>query len=116
MWSRKVPWKFWQQVATLLSAARRQRRSLYRPQPAGAVEPLEQRTLLSVLVPSQVRHAYGVDQINFGSVAGNGAGQTIAIIDPGDDPKLVDSTDPSFSSSDLAKFDTDVRPSRPAQL
>jgi hypothetical protein len=61
------------------------------------IEPLEQRTLLSVLSPVQVRHAYGVDQINYGSVAANGAGQTIAIIDPGDDSAIV---------SDLASFDS----------
>jgi subtilisin-like proprotein convertase family protein len=35
----------------------------------------------SALTPSQVRHAYGIDQVMFGSIIGDGTGQTIAIID-----------------------------------
>src|SRR5438132_13313299 len=31
--------------------------------------------------PSQVRHAYGFDQINFGGVPGDSAGTTIANVD-----------------------------------
>jgi len=38
------------------------------------------------LTPSQVRHAYGVDQVMFGSIIGDGTGQTIAIIDAYDYP------------------------------
>src|SRR5207249_4094592 len=38
------------------------------------------------LVPAQVRHAYGIDQIGFNGVAGDGTGQTIAIVDAYDDP------------------------------
>jgi hypothetical protein len=49
------------------------------------------------LSPSQIQSAYGVNQINFGSVSGTGAGQTIAIIDSYYDPNI---------SSDLAKFDS----------
>jgi subtilase family serine protease len=55
--------------------------------------------------PLQILHAYGIDQIKFGSVTGNGAGQTVAIVDPGTVPDLVGSTDPSFNSSDLHIFD-----------
>src|SRR5262245_28884082 len=33
------------------------------------------------LTPAQIRHAYGIDQAGFGSVAGDGTGQTIAIVD-----------------------------------
>src|SRR4051794_27169422 len=53
----------------------------------------------SSLTPAQVRHAYGFDQITFqnGTVVGNGAGQTIAIVDAYDDPKIA---------SDLAAFDS----------
>jgi hypothetical protein len=47
-----------------------------------------------------VRHAYGFDLISFSSngstIAGNGSGQTIAIVDAYDDPNI---------SSDLAAFD-----------
>lgn len=34
------------------------------------------------LTPSEVRNAYGIDQVDFGSIKGDGTGQTIAIIDP----------------------------------
>ena len=57
------------------------------------------------LTPQQIATAYGIDQIRFGAVKGDGTGQTIAIVDPYDDPDLVDSTSASFESSDLARFD-----------
>src|SRR5437660_2827443 len=38
--------------------------------------------------PAQIRHAYGFDQITFGSVKGDGSGQTIAIVDAYDDPNI----------------------------
>jgi len=38
--------------------------------------------------PSQIRTAYGMNQVSFGSVTGNGAGQTIAIIDAYNDPTI----------------------------
>jgi hypothetical protein len=46
--------------------------------------------------PAQVRHAYGFDQIKFGGVAGDGTGQTIAIVDAYDDPTIA---------GDVAQFD-----------
>jgi hypothetical protein len=41
--------------------------------------------------PAQIRHAYGFDRIQFlsGTVAGDGSGQTIAIITAFDDPNIV---------------------------
>ena len=48
------------------------------------------------ILPAALRHAYGIDQIKFGSVVGNGAGQTIAIIDAYDYPTAL---------SDLQAFD-----------
>jgi subtilase family serine protease len=48
------------------------------------------------LTPAQVKAAYGFSNVTFGSVTGNGAGETIAIVDAYNDPKIV---------SDLAKFD-----------
>ena len=48
------------------------------------------------LTPTQIRHAYGFDQITFGSVQGDGTGQTIAIIDAYDSPTIA---------SDLHTFD-----------
>ena len=55
--------------------------------------------------PQQMRAAYGIDQIAFGSVSGDGTGQTIAIVDAYDDPSLVSTRDPNFATSDLAMFD-----------
>jgi hypothetical protein len=51
----------------------------------------------SGLTPAQIRQAYGFNQVTFGSVAGNGAGQTIALVDAYNDPNI---------SSDLHAFDT----------
>ena len=48
------------------------------------------------LSPAQVRHAYGFDQIAFGSVQGDGSGQTIAIVDAYAQPNIA---------SDLQTFD-----------
>lgn len=48
------------------------------------------------LTPTQIRHAYGFDQIMFGSVPGDGRGTTIAIVDAYDDPKIA---------NDLHQFD-----------
>jgi hypothetical protein len=46
--------------------------------------------------PAQARHAYGFDQVWFGSTPGDGRGQTIAIVDAYDDPNIA---------SDLHQFD-----------
>ncbi|MCE5269474.1 MAG: hypothetical protein LLG00_16480 [Planctomycetaceae bacterium] len=62
-------------------------------------------TLTGSLTPAQIRGAYGVDQITWGSIKGDGSGQTVAIVDAYDHPGLVNSTDASFSSSDLHVFD-----------
>jgi subtilase family serine protease len=59
--------------------------------------PLVQGSVPSGLSPSQVATAYGVNQIAFGSITGNGAGQTIAIIDAYFDRNIT---------SDLAQFDS----------
>src|SRR5579884_913093 len=48
--------------------------------------------------PQQVRHAYGFDQVSFsgGKVAADGTGQTVAVVDAYNDPRIA---------SDLATFD-----------
>jgi subtilase family serine protease len=53
--------------------------------------------------PQQIQTAYGINQLY--SSIGNGAGQTIALIDAYDDPAFVDSGSPSFDTSDLHQFD-----------
>jgi len=59
--------------------------------------------------PQQIQNAYGVNQIAFsgGKVAGNGTGQTIAIVTAYNDPNI---------SSDLAAFDKQYGLSAPASL
>ena len=59
--------------------------------------------------PQQIQNAYGVNQIKFsgGTVAGNGAGQTIAIVTAYNDPNI---------SSDLAAFDKQYGLSAPASF
>ena len=44
----------------------------------------------------------------FGSIVGDGSGQTIAIVDAYDDPAFLNSTDPNFANSDLAQFDLEA--------
>jgi subtilase family serine protease len=59
----------------------------------------------SGFTPAQIRGAYGINNIMFGSVAGSGLGQTIAIVDAYDDPRFLNSSAAGFSSSDLTRFD-----------
>lgn len=42
----------------------------------------------SALTPAQVRAAYGFNNISFGGIAGDGTGQTIAIVDAYDNPNI----------------------------
>ncbi|HEV3386956.1 MAG TPA: hypothetical protein VG097_19215, partial [Gemmata sp.] len=64
------------------------------------LEHLEDRTVPSIFTPAQIQQAYSFNQIRFatssGSVIGTGAGQTIAIVDAYDDPRIM---------SDLVTFD-----------
>jgi subtilase family serine protease len=70
-------------------------------------ECLEDRALLSAISPVQMRQAYGIDKIQFGTagIPGNGAGQTIGIIEIGTDASLV---------SDLQYFDQQLFGSGPS--
>ncbi len=83
-----------------------------------SLEPLEERRLLTTVTcpieyepittssidptPAQMEGAYGVNNIKVGSVVGNGAGQTIAIIDVGNENSI--STQAAVYS-DLEGFD-----------
>ena len=60
------------------------------------------------MTPAQIASYYGANDITFGRASthqGDGAGQTIAIVDAYDNPALVDSTSAGFATSDLAEFD-----------
>src|SRR5436305_11870512 len=60
-------------------------------QPMGSSTPYS-----SSYTPSQIRKAYGFDQINLPGITADGSGQTIAIVDAYDNPNVV---------SDLHNFD-----------
>ncbi len=64
--------------------------------------------------PLAIQTAYGVSTLL--SAGNNGAGQTIAVVDAYDDPSFVNSTDPNFSTSDLAVFDQTFSQSDPTFL
>jgi len=75
------------------------------------MEELEPRILLSSLPegfsPADIRQAYGIDAVTFGAVAGDGTGQTIAIISVYNDPKIKSDLiafDRQFGISDPPKF------------
>jgi subtilase family serine protease len=53
------------------------------------IEELEPRDLPSIFTPADIRHAYGFDNVRFGSVAGDGTGQTIAIVEAFHDPRIT---------------------------
>ena len=63
---------------------------------SGGAVPAAGSGLPAGLSPAQVRQAYGFNQIAFGTVQGNGAGQTIAIVDAFSQPNIA---------SDLRAFD-----------
>ena len=66
--------------------------------PAVQVQPFVTNPTARGLTPAQIRHAYGFDQITFnnGGIAGDGTGQSIAIVDAYSDPNIA---------SDLHVFD-----------
>jgi subtilase family serine protease len=65
------------------------------------LDELEGRQLMSGYTPAQIKHAYGFDTVTFRdafsirpkSVAGDGSGETIAIVDPGFDPDIYGDVD-----------------------
>jgi subtilase family serine protease len=59
----------------------------------------------AAITPAQMKHAYCIDQIFYGGLPAQGAGQTIAIIAANDNPSLIGTNDPNFVNSDLHQFD-----------
>jgi CSLREA domain-containing protein len=55
--------------------------------------------------PQQLQTAYGLNQISFAGINGDGRGQTIALVDAYDNPGFVNSSDPNFANSSLHQFD-----------
>ena len=66
-------------------------------QPANAPPPYE---------PQQIQSAYGVNLISFSGITGNGAGQTVAIVDAYDDPKIISDTAVFDSEFNLPQFNS----------
>ncbi len=56
--------------------------------------------------PQQVQTAYGVNLISFNGIAGNGAGQTIAIVDAYNDPNIIADTATFNTQFGLPQFNT----------
>jgi predicted outer membrane repeat protein len=73
------------------------------PGPDGRLVPFQSSSPVGY-TPAQVRGAYGVDLVMFGNVQGDGSGQTIALIDAGDNTGFQD-TGPKFQGSSLQVFD-----------
>ncbi|HEY2412385.1 MAG TPA: hypothetical protein VGI40_09095 [Pirellulaceae bacterium] len=57
--------------------------------------------------PAQVQAAYGFNNVKFGTVKGDGSGETIAIVDAYNDPNIL---------SDLARFDAQFGLSAPPSI
>ncbi len=55
--------------------------------------------------PQQLEAAYGLNQISFAGIKGDGAGQTVAIVNAYDNPAFLDTSDPNFATSALAVYD-----------
>jgi hypothetical protein len=58
------------------------------------------------LSPQQLAGAYGAYDVYFGSVHANGAGQTIAVIDAGDNTSFADTGTAGYKGSSLQVFDS----------
>src|SRR5712664_221457 len=71
------------------------------------VELLAGGSTITGYTPAQIRAAYGINALLFGSTAANGSGQTIAIIDAYNDPNIA---------SDLAAFDNALGIAAPPSL
>jgi hypothetical protein len=76
------------QLATPTFVIKGQATAAIKPAVTAGVAPID---------PAQMVAAYGVNQISFNGVVGNGAGQTIAIVDAFNDPDII---------SDAASFST----------
>ncbi len=62
------------------------------------------------ITPAQMQKAYGVNQISFGGVTGNGAGQTIAIVDAYNDPDIIADASTFNSQFGLQQFNVSGGP------
>jgi hypothetical protein len=75
-----------------------------------SVSPSINAVPVNAMVPSQIRSAYGFDQVLFGSVVGDGSGQTVAIIDVYDYPTALDDLNHFSSQFGLPLFNVSGGP------
>ncbi|HET6328654.1 MAG TPA: hypothetical protein VFG04_28480, partial [Planctomycetaceae bacterium] len=53
------------------------------------IKPTIQPNTVAPITPAEMRAAYGVNQISFNGVVGDGTGQTVAIVDAYNDPNII---------------------------
>ena len=73
----------------------------------GVAAPLASDGSPDVFTPKLLRKAYGMDAVKFGTVTGDGTGQTIAIVDAYDDPTIaadLKTFDKAYGLSDPPSF------------
>jgi hypothetical protein len=58
------------------------------------------------IYPTNLRSAYGMNDISFNGTPGNGQGETIAIIDAYNESSFADTGTSAYATSDLAVFDS----------
>jgi hypothetical protein len=75
-------------------------------QPLGGIKPFFGGSPTPVgLFPVDIRTGFGLDNIKFNGITGDGTNQTIAIVDAYDDPAFANTGTAAFAASDLAQFD-----------
>ena len=84
--------------------------SIYPTMIVEGVSPDADSPSASAFTPSQIRSAYGFDQVLFGTVQGTGKGQTIAIIDAYDDPTALYDLNQFSAQFDLPQFNVSGGP------
>ncbi len=74
------------------------------PTSGGTVTPATTTEASAPYTPAQMTTAYNVNQISFNGVVGNGAGQTIAIVDAYNDPDIISDAATFNSTFNLPQF------------
>lgn len=96
----------------LLSATGFEPMPMQAPAFEGAAHVGASNAAASAFSPDQIRHAYGFDRIYFnnGTVAGDGRGQTIALIETSADPYIVSDAGQFNSAFNLPQFNAQGGP------
>jgi hypothetical protein len=76
----------------------------------GAVVQADASSLTAPFTPSEIRQAYGVNEISFNGTAGDGSGQTIAIVDAYNDPNIISDANTFSANYGLPQFNASGGP------